>query len=526
MITEASLAGINNSAIVEEPTIDVADAVVPDSIAHDQQYEQWMIKAADICGQEMKGDIDPVHKQAENLIPLTDDLAAQLGLENLDEMNALIDAEEEAELEKMDEESRQYDFTAEDVGVCTSSGGYNPALEAMWNNIESCKYNVERLELAHEDASEMILALESARCIDLDTALKLKDRIPGSMDKVNVKMFTKLPSRVGYQLAREGSLSGKIIIGGLIIAGSIYLIYKILSWTIDGVKATAKLVKRIRDRRNNLNKTHDKVGAETFDPEAVDLEKMTKVLFDDPTVGVKAKMQAAGLQPLALREVKWCSTKDFNPLITPLLHSFIDDVDGSKVRVFNEILEQLVEDTHESMGYTGDLLNGILEVSGEDLNANFIATALNDQLAFVNEYIRDLNIPVTFSNKSNIERMKAIYEWMDERNKPLFDCNLHKAPSIKTIDALGGIRFSLMNDEFASQISAIRETLDPKAKKTSVVNDTIEQADIRKEIVRDITITFMVLSNMIRSIYHHTVYVETLIAAEDKFLNQVKKYTA
>lgn len=525
MITEASLSGTNNSAIVEEPTPDVADAVVEDSAKHDDQYAEWLSKASEICGQEMRGDIDPVHKQAENIAPVND-LATQLGLENLTEIQSVIDEEEEAELNRMDEESREYDFTAEDVGICQSSGGYSPALEMMWNNIENCKLNIERLELCNEDANEMIMALESATVIDQETAIKLRDRIPGSMDNVNIKMFTRLPSSVGYKLAHEGSLAGKIIIGGLIIAGSIYLIYKILSWTIDGIKAIIRLIKRIRDKRNNSKKTHEKMGNETFDPETVDLEKMAKALFDDPTVEVKAKMKAAGLQPLNLREVKWCGTKDFNSLITPLLHSFIDDIDGSKVRIFNEILEQLVEHTHEGVQFTADLLNGIAAIPGEELNANVIANCLQEQLSFVNQYITDLNIPITFSNKSNIERMKAIYEWMDQRNKPMFDCTLNKAPSMKLISALGGIRFSVLDDEFAGQIASIRETLDPKAKKTIVAADTPDQANVRKEIIKDITMTFMVLSNMIRSIYHHTVYVEALITAEDKFLTQLKKYTA
>ena len=130
MITEASLSGTNNSAIVEEPTPDVADAVVEDSAKHDDQYAEWLSKASELCGQEMRGDIDPVHKQAENIAPVND-LATQLGLENLTEIQSVIDEEEEAELNRMDEESREYDFTAEDVGICQSSGGYSPALEMM-----------------------------------------------------------------------------------------------------------------------------------------------------------------------------------------------------------------------------------------------------------------------------------------------------------------------------------------------------------------------------------------------------------
>lgn len=516
----------DTSAKVDNPSIDVSDAVVNDSKAHDEMYEEWTNKAADMCGQEMRGDIDPVKKQAENLGPVADNLASQLGLENLAEVNALIDDQEEAELNRMDEESRQYDFTAEDVGICQSEGKYSPALEAMWTNIENCKLNIERLEVKEEEANEIIMALESSKSIDYDTAVKLKERIPGSLDNVNLKMFTRLPSSVGYKLAHEGSLAGKIIIGGLILAGSIYLIYKILTWTIDGIKAIAKIIKRMRERRKNFKRTHEKVGDETFNPENVDLEKMAKALFDNPTAEVKAKMKAAGLQPTTLRDVKWASTKDFQFLVTPLLRAFIDDIDGSKVLIFNEILEQLTEKVHEAIGFTSELLHGINSLSGEDLNAQVIANHLQDQLSFVNGYITDLGVPITFSNNSNIERMKAVYEWMDERNKPLYDFTLHKAPTVKLVSAFGGIRFDILDDAFAAKIAEIRETLDPKAKKTIIASDTPEQANVRKEIIKDITVTFMVLSNMIRSIYHHTLYVETLIAAEDKFITQVKKFTS
>ncbi len=526
MTTETAQAADSSSIVKGDPTSDVSEAVVPENAIKSDDYKEWLDEAANICGQEMKGDIDPVSKQAVNLGPVADNLAGQLGLEDMSHAEALISAEEEAELNKMDEESRQFNFTAEDVGVCTSTDSYTPALENAWFNIETFKTNVERLDLHGKEADELIMAIESAGTIDYDTALKLKERIPGSLDNVNIKMFTKLPSRVGYQMAREGSLAGKVIIGGLIIAGSIYLIYKILTWTIDGIKVTAKIIKRIRERRSNYKRTHDKVGDETFNPEDIDLDKMAKALFDEPTVEVKAKMKAVGKQPLELRNIKWTATKDFSKLITPLMVRHLDDIDGSRIERMNLLLEGLVDKVQESVEFTKAIMDGIIASPGNELNAAIIAEGLNRELAYVNEFIEDLKVPITFSNNSNIERLKAIYEWLDDSIKPDVGVALHNAPSVKFVSALGDIRFKALNDEFAEQITTIRETLNPKGKKTIVAADTLEQADTRKEIIKDITVTFMALSNMIRSIYHYTLYIESIIVAEDQFINQVKKFTA
>lgn len=261
MISENELQTHNNSATIGEPTPDVKDAVVEDSANHNEVYQEWLNKAADICGQGMKGDIDPTRKQAANLPVVNDTLASQLGLENISEMQAVIDEEDEAELNRMDEESRGYEFTAEDVGICQSNGSYavNPALEAMWNNIENCKFNVERIDMRNDEAQDLIMGLESAQVIDADVANKLRERIPGSLDKVNMRMFTKLPSSIGYKMAHEGSLAGKIVLGGLVIAGSVYLIYKILSWTIEGIKAITKLIRRMRERRANYKRDRKSV---------------------------------------------------------------------------------------------------------------------------------------------------------------------------------------------------------------------------------------------------------------------------
>lgn len=525
MITESSLAQNNTTPTVNEATGDVADAVVPDSAVHADDYKDWLEKAADVCGQEMKGDIDPVHKQAENLAPTADLLASQLGLENIDEITSLIDEEDENQLNKIDEESRQYNFTAEDVGICNSESSYSPALENAWINVERFKDNVERLDLYDQEAKEIILGLENAGVIDFDTATKLKERIPGALDNVNIKMFTRLPSKVGYSAAREGSLAGKIIIGGLIIAGSIYLIYKILSWTIDGIKAIAKIIKRTRERRKNYKRTYEKVSEEIFNAEDIDLDKMAKALFNDPTSEVKAKMKAAGRQPTELREIKWRDTKDFANLITPLIQMHVDDIDGSNINIFNEQLETLVEKVHDSMAFAHEILDGVNASPGNELNALIINQGLNEDLSFVNEFINELGIQITFSNSSNVERLKAIYEWLDERIKPMFGYKLNKAPSVKMISALGDVRFNILDDEFASQISVIRETLNPKGKKTIVEADTPDEAQIRKEIIKDITVTFMALSNVIRAIYHYTLYIESVIVAEDQFINKVKKFT-
>lgn len=526
MITESTLAQNNTAATVNEVTVDVSQAVVPDNAVKAEDYKDWLEKAADVCGSPMKGDIDPVHKQSENIAPLADaELANQLGLEDLTEINSLIGEEDEAELNKLDEESRQYDFTAEDVGICNSSGSYSPALEKAWVNLERFKDNVERLCVHDQEAEEIILGLESAGVIDYDTANKIKERIPGSLDKVNIKMFTKLPSKIGFKVAHEGTVAGKIIIGGLIIAGSIYLIYKILSWTIDGIKAISKIIKRMRERRRNYKRTYEKVAEETFNPEDIDLEKMAKALFNEPTTGVKAKMKATGRQPAELREIKWSDTKDFANLITPIIQRHLDDIDGTNIGLFNERLENLVEKVHESVIFAHEILEGINATSGSDLNASIINQALNDQLVFANEFINEVGITITFSNKSNVERLKAVYEWLDEGIKPIFGYTLNKAPSVKMISSMGDVHFNLLDDKFADQISIIRETLNPKGKKTIVESDTLDQAQVRKEIIKDITVTFMALSNVIRAIYHYTLYVESVIIAEDQFINKVKKFT-
>lgn len=525
MITESSLMQDNSAATVGDVTKDVADAVVPDSAVQVDDYKGWLEKAADVCGHEMKGDIDPVQKQAENIAPMADSLASQLGLENIDEVSSLIDEEDDIQLNKIDEESRQYNFTAEDVGLCNSESSFSPALENAWLNVERFKDNVERLDLHDQEAGEIILGLENAGVIDFDTASKLKQRIPGALDNVNIKMFTRLPSRVGYNAAREGSLAGKVIIGGLIIAGSIYLIYKILSWTIDGIKAIAKIIKRMRDRRKNYKRTYEKVSDEIFNAEDIDLEKMAKALFNDPTSEVKAKMKATGRQPTELREIKWRDTKDFANLITPLIQTHVDDIDGTNVKIFNERLEVLVEKVHESIGFAHEILESINAAPGHELNSSIINQALNEELVFANEFINELGIQISFTNPSNAERLKAVYEWLDERIKPMFGFKLNKAPSVKMISALADVRFNILNDEFANQITVIRETLNPKAKKTVVEADTPEEAQVRKEIIKDITVTFMTLSNVIRAIYHYTLYIESVIIAEDQFINKVKKFT-
>lgn len=526
MITDSTLTQNNTSATVNEVTKDVADAVVPDNTVKADDYKEWTEKAADICGFPMKGDIDPVRKQSENLAPVADaELASQLGLEDLSEVNSIISEEDEDELNKLDEESRQFDFTAEDVGICNSAGSYSPALENAWINLERFKDNVDRLCIHDKEADEIILGLEEAGVIDYDYATKIKERIPGSLDKVNIKMFTKLPSSVGFKVAHEGTVAGKIIIGGLIIAGSIYLIYKILSWTIDGIKAIAKIIKRMRDRRNNYKRTYEKVAGETFNPEDVDLDKMAKALFNEPTTGVKAKMKATGRQPAELREIKWTDTKDFAGLITPVIQTHLDDIDGSKINLFNERLEGLVEKVHESVIFAHEVLDGINAAPGSDLNALVINQMLNEQLSFANEFINEAGIVITFSNKSNVERLKAVYEWLDERIKPVFGYTLNKAPSVKMISSMGDVHFSLLNDSFADQIATIRETLNPKGKKTIVEADTPDQAQVRKEIIKDISVAFMALSNTIRAIYHYTLYVESVIIAEDQFINKVKKFT-
>jgi hypothetical protein len=526
MITEASVVQQNTAATQNAPTPDVSANVVEDNKVQAEDYKEWLEQASEICGIEMKGDIDPTHKQAENIVPAADNLASQLGLEDISGIQADIDDEDAAELDKMDEESRQYAFTAEDVGLCNSEGSYSPALEGAWNNVLLFSENVERLGVHHKEVDEAILGLESAGVIDYETAVKLRDRIPGSMDKVNVKMFTKLPSSVGYKMAREGSLAGKVLIGTLIIAGSIFLIYKILTWTIDGIKAIIKIIKRNRERRRNYRKTYDKTSGETFDAEAVDIDKMAKALYTDPTSEVKAKMKAAGRQPTQLRDIKWCDTKDFANLITPVLQMHIDDIDGSKVRIFNDRLERLVTQVHESVVFTNEILNGVNEIPGEELNALIINQGLNEQLKFANEFINEFNIRITFSNNSNIERLKAVYEWLDERIKPIFGITLSKAPPMEMVYQLTDVHFADLNDEFAARIASIRETLNPKGKGTTVVSDTAEQSEVRKEIIKDITVTFMALSNVIRSIYHYTLYLESLIGAEDAFINKVRRFTA
>lgn len=526
MITEGELQNNQTGIVAEEKTEDAADAVTEESSAGDEQYSEWLDKAAAICGDGLKGDIDPVAKQAENIAPVANDLASQLGLEDISGAAALVAEEEEAELNKMDEDSRQYDFTADDVGLCSSEGSFSPALESAWVNVENCFYNVQRLTEHDKDADDLIMAIEQAGTMDMATANKIKERLPGSLDDVNIKMFTKLPSKVGYKLAHEGSLIGKILIGGLIIAGSIYLIYKILTWTIEGIKLIAKIIKRIRERRANCNRTLTRVGNETFDPETMDIDKMAKALFNDPTVEVKAKMKSAGRQPLELRNIKWTATKDFAHLVTPLLVKHLDDIDGSRISDMNNILEGVVVDVHNSIGVTHKLMNEIIDTPGEGLNPTLTAELLNNQLGFANKVIEELKIPINFSNSSNVERLKAVYDWLDDSIKPSLPTELRNAPPNKFISALGDIHFDLLDDEFASQITTIRETLNPKAKKTVTEVDTIEQADMRKEIIKDITVTFMALSNMIRSIYHYTLYIESVIIAEDQFINKVKKFTS
>lgn len=529
MITDTDL--INQNGIKKDaPTEDVSSAVVSDNVAKAEDYKEWLEDAAEICGQTMKGDIDPVRKQAENLAPVADSLASQLGLENISGVSDLIDRvdeeDEEAEFTRMDEESRQFDFTAEDIGICPTNGSFSPALENAWINIERCKFNVERLEIHKKDAEDLILSIEQAGVIDYTTAIKLRDRVPGSMDKVNIKMFTKIPSTVGLKLAQEGSLAGKIILGGLILAGSIFLIYKILSWTIEGIKTIMRLIKIINERQKNWKRIRDKVGKETFDPETINLEKMAKDLFQDPTQGVIDKMKATGRQPLQLRDIKWLDTKDFNHLITPHLVKYLDTTTNSGLMLFNTNLRWLSEDVKSAIGYVHEILDGVNLLPGDELHAETMAECLDSRLAFIDQYIDKFSIPIAFSSPGKIDRVNALAEWLEEQIKPLTDYKLLSTPSFQLVDALAAIDFPEMNDEFANEITAIRDTLNVKAKKTVIEADTPAQADVRKEIIRDITLSFMALSNVVRSIYHFTVYVESLVAAEDKFINKIKKYTS
>lgn len=528
MITEATLSSNNSAAVKEAPTEDVSTALVPDNINHAEKYGEWLEEAADVCGTAMKGDIDPTAKQAENIVPVANSqsLASQLGLEDISGAMAMIDEEEEAELNKLDEDSRQFDFTAEDIGMCSSAGQYEPALESAWIGIDNCRYNIERLELKEQDANELIMAIESAGTIDQDMARKIKERIPGALDDVNIKMFTKLPSSVGLKVAHENSLAGRIIIGTLVVAGVIFLIYKILTWTIAGIKAINKTVKKNREKARNIERLSDKVGKETFDPEAMDIEKIAKTIFNDPTVGVKSKMKAVGRQPLELRNIKWCDTKDFAHLITPLILKYLDDIDGSKITAYNYYIEQLVERVHESIVFTHEILDGVMETEGEHLNVAVIADTLNKELDFANEYIKELSIPITFSNNTNVERLKAVYEYMDSLIKPEIVTELRSAPPIQFVKELGNVHFNSLTDEFASRITVIRDTLNPKGKGTVKESDTPEQMEIRKEIIKDIAVTFMALSNVIRSVYHYTLYVESLVMSEDLFLGKVKRLTS
>lgn len=526
MTSESTLVSEGTSIVKGDVTEDVSEAIVPDNQVSADKYQGWLDDAAKVCGSEMKGDIDPVRKQAENLAPVADDLASQLGLEDVSGVAAMVAEEEEAELNKMDEDSRQFDFTAEDVGICPTEGSYSPALEAHWSNIERCLHNVERLRMHDQDAQDLILSIESAGVIDQDTAMKLRDRLPGSLDNVNVKMFTKLPSTVGYNLAREGSLTAKIIIGGLIILGSIFLIYKILTWTIDGIKIIAKIVKRIRERRQNLNRTVTRVGNETFDPETMDVEKTAKALFNDPTVEVKAKLKSAGRQPLELRNIKWTCTQDFAHLVTPLLIRHLDDIDGFEIGKVNSHMEQLVEDVHGAINGTQAIMDEVIASPGANLNDVTTAQRLNDLVNFASKYVQEFNIPPAFANTSNVERLRGVYEWLDDSIKPALPTTLRSAPTNKFINSLGDVHFDLLNEEFATQITTIRETLNPKGKDIKVEEDTLEQAELRKEIIKDISVTFIALSNMIRSIYHYTLYIENVIIAEDQFINKVKKITS
>lgn len=515
---------------VDGPTEDVSDAIVEDNVAKADDYKQWMEDAAAICGHEMKGTIDPVHKQAENIGPAADSLASQLGLEDLSEVNRLIDEvdseDEEAEFNRMDEESRQYDFTAEDIGICPTNGSFSPALEQMWNNVHAFKTNVERLDLHGREAEELILSIEQAGVIDYNTAVKLRDRVPGSLDNVNIKMFTKLPSTVGFKLAREGSIAGKIVLGGLILAGSIYLIYKILSWTIEGIKTIMKLIRIIRERQKNFKRTREKVGNETFDPETVNLDKMAKDLFQEPTQEVIDKMKATGRQPLQLRDIKWLNTNDHNYLITDHLLKFLDSTTTNGLMMFNAELRWLSEDVKSAIGFVHEILEGVNGLPGDELHAETMAEILDSRLGFIDKYVDKFNVPITFSSKGKLDIVNAVSEWLENRVKPKTDFKMITTPPFNLIDAIADVNFPEMNDEFAAEIATIRETLNVKAKKTVIAADTPEQADVRKIIIRDITLTFMALSNVVRSIYYFTVYVESLVAAEDKFVNKIKKYTS
>ena len=527
MITEASLQSHNSSAIAMAPTEEVSDAVVPDNVDRAQQYEEWLSDAAAVCGHEMKGDIDPVSKQAENLVPVANSLEAQLGLEDLSGAAALIAQEEEEELNRLDEESRQYNFTAEDLGICPTEGSYSPATEAAIANLENVRFNYDRINQRYEDGRELLLSVEAAGVIDRDTAEKIKERIPGALANVNMKMFTKTPSTVGMNLAREMLMSGAFI-GAAVLTyvATYYVAFKLAGWLGSLIGEGVMALYRAYKRLTNFRSVAKRVNKETFDPDGVDTEKMVKALFKKPTPALERAMIECGRQPLTLRDIKWSKSGDNAALITPFLKEMIKDTSGASIILHNRQLTEMVDKAIDAGNEIYELLADLSFVKGKKLSKEATAMEVRKHMVFLEATAKSLKVNVKYTG-DDLKVVEAIKEHLSGILTPTGEANLPVAPSIEFISILGETEFDKLDSADLKQWLKFTK-LDTKYAKDSaeVKKDTPEEAKTRKDIANMLVKSLGGCMELVGSITQYAVYIEKVITEEDQFINKVKRFTS
>lgn len=493
------------------------------------EYQAWVSKLTDNgISRELRDKIDPVSSQAQNIIPAVS--AAALGLENCSDVGEMIDAVDnenedddidEEELDFLDQSTRNLPFTPSDVGLFTTDKTYSLSKEQAWLGVLNHESIYNRLSTLATEAYEQVVSLKEAGVIDSNTVGRIKDTIPNALSGFNTNQFTKKASKLNYSLAVEDINNQQALIGGVAALGGLFLIYKALSVSSNILSNNPAAANSIRKNVNEAMTRSTRLREDTRN-----VDELLSALGDNEERLLKVVKEANGQQIIsslkgskdglqAIVDAKWSKGNEFHNFCNGFMQMVVKD-DLHEAEMFGRSLTKLTTDMTTA---SDKLLNTISVLvskdEGQAVNFEEVSREVNNNLAFIDEFMSRNKIEITTNEADNVDKVKITAEWFERNLTTIDDWYPEHAPNMEIFQAIGTEAFEAFNQGYAKNIDAGREEL---KKILSNEDANKKDKDNKNQTFKIATQAYLALTALLKAVVKLRNWIGLVIVKQNGFL--------
>lgn len=490
-------------------------------------FEQLSESFCKLFESNFREDIDPLRDEAANI-----GRVASLGIEDTSDVEDIvrqIDGEDnfdatvwdEFDLDD-DEESRQYDFNAEDIGLFITRNEYQLTTEQAWLGCVLHHEQMHKIQDKLMTGRNYEMAIESMGAIDRLTAENMKADFPCMFENVNLKSFTQRPSLINYKLAREEMSTQQLAMTGAAAAGGVFLIYKLLSWGSNVLSNNPAATNSIRKNMKDVVSRGERIKQDSRNVQDILKEiengdkKLSGLMREQNGQEIIRNLGSADLQKVL--DVKWSAGKEFQPLCNGFLRNFIKDESGTDSARFGGALESLAEDLKKAIEYVMQYVETAANKGeGDAIDYEKIANDLDARMTFVNDFINKNGIDVP-SDITNSERVRALSNWFTDNLAPSEDWKPDQSPSADMVAGFGTGAFEVFDTSFTNNMTKSKESL----KQILAHNKANrKEQDNKNQSFKVVSDAYVVLNSLLRAIVMFRNWLGNMTTKQSTFMGNL-----